>query len=142
MENEKKQDEKLCPNALPVVGGLIIGVVNEQDEVTLLPQPEVIDKEFYDTVIQNTGMDVQFRFSKPCIQGKCGHWTGHSCNVPGRVMQRVEARMVAEGTLPLCEIRPSCRWYTQEGPAACHICPIVINFKREDGETLQGNGVE
>jgi hypothetical protein len=135
MEPAKKADDILCPNALPVVGGLIIGIINEQDEVTLLPQPEVIDKEFYDTVLKNTGLNVQFRFSKPCIKGKCGHWTGDSCDVPGRVMQRVEEQLIAQGKIPECEIRAHCRWYTQEGANACKICPIVVNFTRGEANS-------
>ena len=32
--------------------------------------------------------------------------------------------------LPRCAIRPTCRWFRQEGPAACFRCPQVVTDSR------------
>jgi len=32
----------------------------------------------------------------------------------------------AADKLPPCVIRPTCRWYKQEGAAACHRCPQIV----------------
>jgi len=33
--------------------------------------------------------------------------------------------------LPACLIRATCRWYQQEGKAACHRCPQVVTYIAE-----------
>jgi hypothetical protein len=141
-ENKKQKEEIFCPNANPVIGGLILGVVNDKGQTTILPEPEIVDKEFYETVIKDADLEMKFRFSHPCVKGKCGHWQeGHGCDVPATVMNRVEEKMIQEGLMPECSIRSFCRWYTQEGPKACSLCPLVVNFTNdvkanESGEEL------
>ena len=37
--------------------------------------------------------------------------------------------------VPRCAIRRTCRWFAQEGAAACHACPFVITDARGADDT-------
>jgi hypothetical protein len=126
-----KEDKIYCPNGNPAVGSVILGVVGENDQVEFLPEEELVDKEFMDIVIHDTDLLKKFRFSHPCVEGKCGHWQGSRCNVPDVAFAMMQEKMIADNKLPECSIRPQCRWFTQEGPKACFACPYMVNYKRE-----------
>ncbi|MCQ8774313.1 hypothetical protein [Streptomyces telluris] len=32
----------------------------------------------------------------------------------------------ADKTPPRCGIRAACRWFAQDGPRACGVCPLVV----------------
>lgn len=134
---ENKQEKIMCPNSLPVIGGVVLGIVNEDQGITLLPEPEPVTPEFYKMVIKDTGLEAQFRFSSPCVEGKCRHWTGHACDVPSRVMQSIEENIAADTALPECFIRASCRWFGQDGAKACMACTEVVNFETSKNQHLR-----
>jgi hypothetical protein len=125
-----KSEVPYCPNGKPIQGGIILGVVNENHEVEFTPEPVKIDQEFMDTVI-DAGLEANFRFSHPCVKGKCGHWTGHRCNVPDVAFELMKEKMAADGVLPDCSIRSNCRWFSQEGAKACYVCPDMVNYSNE-----------
>jgi hypothetical protein len=62
----------------------------------------------------------------PCIGSGCRHFTDRQCALAAKASRLLPA-VVEE--LPDCAIRPDCRWFGQEGAAACRRCPQVI---RED----------
>lgn len=64
-----------------------------------------------------------FRFSARCEERKCLHFDGVACNLASRIVSRLPAVV---DRLPACTIRRSCRWFDQEGSAACFRCPQVI----------------
>jgi hypothetical protein len=41
-----------------------------------------------------------------------------------------------DAALPACNVRKSCRWFRQEGVAACRVCPEVITDTRESQEPV------
>jgi hypothetical protein len=41
-----------------------------------------------------------------------------------------------ESPLPACRIRPTCRWFLQEGKAACQRCPQIVTFSANPTEQL------
>jgi hypothetical protein len=63
-----------------------------------------------------------FRLAATCAEHRCPHFDGADCRLATRVVQILPA-VVA--TLPPCIIRKECRWYSQEGAAACHRCPGI-----------------
>jgi hypothetical protein len=63
-----------------------------------------------------------FRLSATCAEGKCPHFDGADCRLAARVVQILPAVVEA---LPPCIIRKDCRWYSQEGGAACKRCPEI-----------------
>ena len=71
-----------------------------------------------------------FRFAAPCAGSGCVHFAAGESKC--RLIEKVVRFMPVVGErLPACAIRPSCRWWQQEGRAACLRCPQVVtrNFK-------------
>ena len=53
----------------------------------------------------------------------CKHFDGSDC----RLVQEITAFLdPVVSSLPACDIRPTCRWFRQEGKAACLRCPQVV----------------
>jgi hypothetical protein len=63
------------------------------------------------------------RFAAPCVERACQHFDGHDCRLASRIVQILSE---ATASLPACRIRRDCRWFRQEGRAACLRCPQVI----------------
>jgi hypothetical protein len=64
-----------------------------------------------------------FRVAAPCAGGGCKHFKDNSCSLAKRIVEGVPAVVNA---LPPCQIRSTCRWFRQEGKAACFRCPQVM----------------
>jgi hypothetical protein len=65
------------------------------------------------------------RIAAPCQEKKCCHFDGTDCHLADRLVQLLPA--VSE-KLPPCRIRPDCRWFLQEGSAACRVCPQIVTY--------------
>lgn len=63
-----------------------------------------------------------------------GIFDGKNCNLATRIVQILPAVVDA---LPACLIRPTCRWYQQEGRAACMRCPQVVTENYEPSEDFK-----
>jgi hypothetical protein len=74
-----------------------------------------------------------FRISARCEQGGCTHFSGHSCALAKRIVDDLPA--VVE-QLPACQIRPTCRWYHEQGRDACVRCPQVMTYAAESMKPL------
>ena len=64
-----------------------------------------------------------FRFAAPCERHDCRHFDGVNCRVGERLVKLLP---VVTNSLPRCAIRPGCRWFHQEGKAACLRCPQIM----------------
>jgi hypothetical protein len=117
----------LCPSAPAQPGALLIGVVQD-GTVALLGTPLPVDAAFVETAARHGKPERRFRFSVPCAEAACGHWTGSACGLIGitRGQARDAGLAVAETTLPRCAIRARCRWWRQDGRAACATCAYVV----------------
>jgi hypothetical protein len=73
-----------------------------------------------------------FRFAAPCVGHACAHFAGGDCGLVQRAVRRLP---VVTSALPPCRIRPDCRWWQQEGVAACMRCPQVVTTLRTPSET-------
>ena len=75
-----------------------------------------------------------FRLSARCEEKKCTHFDGSRCQLAVRI-----ATMLPEAvdSLPACNIRPECRWFRQEGRAACLRCPQIVTGTYDVDERLQ-----
>jgi hypothetical protein len=70
------------------------------------------------------------RIAARCEESACMHFDGVNCRLAARIVQLLPP--VADA-LPACLIRAECRWYRQEGRAACMRCPqIVTEFSEEN----------
>ena len=75
-----------------------------------------------------------FRFAARCAGNACQHFDGKDCRLVTRIVDMLPA--VTEA-LPACRIRPECRWYQQEGRAACMRCPQVVTQIFAPTETMR-----
>jgi hypothetical protein len=72
-----------------------------------------------------------YRIAAPCANHGCRHFADNACSLAARVVAFMEP--VVDG-LPACRIRRTCRWFHQEGKAACVRCPQVITERRDASE--------
>ena len=124
--------EMRCPSAQPGMADLrVLGVVKEtpvgprvaylredviaSDEVLALAEP-----------VQPTEV---FRLSGSCAGSTCAHFRDQRCRLAERVVSLLAP---VASALPPCRIRPSCRWYVQEGRAACVRCPQIATLDVAD----------
>lgn len=137
MNNPAPDQPILCPSAQPdmedaqVIGvfidtpeaGLRVGYLTEAQPVT----PEIL------AAAQPARPAEVLRVAARCMGSGCVHFDGSNCQIAARITNLLDP--VVSG-LPRCAIRPSCRWFRQEGRAACLRCPQVVTEQRE-GTDLQ-----
>jgi hypothetical protein len=138
MEEIAAAQTTLCPSARPesensFVFGIIGGTVAEP-RVAYLKQPLPITDELIAKASPITPAEI-FRAAAPCATKGCQHFDGQDCRLATRIVEQLPA--VAE-ELPPCSIRRDCRWWNQEGKAACMRCPQVITDNYNPSElTIQ-----
>ena len=126
-----------CPSAQPGMGDVqILGVISrDADEPRLAYLDEVLPAP--PPVLELAApLDVSqvFRLSARCEERKCTHFDGVDCQLAVRI-----AKMLPEvvDQLPACNIRRDCRWFRQEGRAACLRCPQILTGNHEADEVLR-----
>ena len=67
-----------------------------------------------------------FRIAAPCAMSGCKHFKDNACALVQRI---VEGLAPVVNALPPCQVRSTCRWFSQEGRNACLRCPQVITDK-------------
>jgi hypothetical protein len=123
----RKAPPALCPSARAKAGATLIGVIGTDGRVAYLKTPLAVDQDFIDEVSADGPPEEHMRFSGPCVEGKCMQWNDKRsrCGVLDGVKPVLGDR-VGETSLQPCSIRAACRWFLQDGPSACRICPAVI----------------
>lgn len=131
-ENEavRNQDQEvmpLCPSARPEMeGAVIFGVVQgtaREPRLAHLVQPLPVVDELLE-LARPASPTAVFRFAAPCAASACVHFAENRCRLASRVVDTLPEAV--EG-LPPCRIRPTCRWWQQEGKAACLRCPMIVS---------------
>ena len=131
------QQHLYCPSAQPdMPGSRVLGVVGgtpDAPEVAYLNELLPVSDEVLALAGQVKPTQV-LRFAAPCQEKKCCHFDGKDCRLVTRIVQILPA--VTDG-LPACLIRASCRWYQQEGKAACVRCPQVVTYAAEPSDNMR-----
>ena len=91
----------------------------------MLHQKMLVDDEFLEIAREGRPLNERFRFASPCATKGCANWSGHHCMVLDIARQFTDLQPVTSETLPACAIRPECRWFAQDGAAACQMCPKI-----------------
>jgi hypothetical protein len=116
---------KLCPSAQPGMDRCsVLGVVQHDGPkpvLVYLKEPVAATPEVLAMAAPLKPTEV-FRLSGTCAEHKCPHFDGADCRLATRVVQILPPAVDA---LPPCLIRKECRWYSQEGGAACRRCPEI-----------------
>src|ERR1051326_5484901 len=118
----------LCPSAQPGLNGsLMFGVVEDHPDgrrVSYLDHPaRVTDGTIFALASSSVKPTEFLRFAAPCAQGGCHNWSGSKCSVAERLVQILPAKM---NELQTCMLRPRCRWFREQGEAACVRCLHVV----------------
>lgn len=126
-ENGNGAPERLmCPSAQPEMDdSLVLGVFQDTPEgrrLAWIEEPQPATPQLLSLTREVDPRNV-FRFAARCEESHCVHFDGKDCQLATRIVQ-ILPRVV--DVVPPCSIRPECRWYQQEGKAACFRCPEVI----------------
>jgi len=131
------QKALLCPSAQPdMEGAWVLGVISgsaEQSQVAYLNRNVPVTAGLLAAAAPLKPTEV-FRFAAHCEENKCRHFDGSHCQLATRIVQILPA--VTDG-LPPCLIRAECRWFQQEGKAACMRCPQVVTESYEPDEDFK-----
>ena len=125
---------KLCPSAQPGMENCrILGVFQPGSTVVylneILPATEAV------LAMAAPAMPIEiFRLAATCEERLCSHFDGTDCRLATRIVQMLPEVV---DTLPPCIIRRECRWYSQEGGAACRRCPQVSTVNYDLSEQSQ-----
>jgi hypothetical protein len=102
----------------------LIGVVERTPEgprVAYLNEPVPVTAELLQTTEPAPPAEV-FRVAAACATGACAHFSGTACSLARRIVESLPAVV---DSVPDCLVRSDCRWFSQEGAAACLRCPQV-----------------
>jgi hypothetical protein len=107
------------------VWGIVAGSV-EEPRVAPIP-PEPVTAALIAAAAPCTPREV-FRIAAVCVKSRCRHWRAGNDGAESDGKCSLVERVIDGFTLlelqPCC-IRPVCRWFAQEGPAACRVCSGV-----------------
>jgi Cobalamin biosynthesis protein CobN and related Mg-chelatases len=127
----------LCPSAQPEMkGSIILGVVGgsaEEPRLGFLSQPQPVTEQVL-ALAEGVKPTEIFRFAAPCAGTSCVHFDGKDCRLASRIVKLVPPVV---DMLPSCRIRPECRWWQQEGKAACLRCPLVVTENYQPSAELR-----
>jgi hypothetical protein len=113
-----------CPSSHPAPGAQILAVETKSGELAYVSTPIVLNEDTAERLTEQSGARPLIRFSGPCQESRCKQWTGTRCDVADRVVQQL-VPLTRRGSLPVCGIRSTCRWYAQNGRGACEVCSDV-----------------
>jgi hypothetical protein len=115
-----------CPSAHPAwPDSLVLGVLGgnlEAPRLTHFPIPLEVTDELLEMSAPAAPTEA-FRFAAPCLGHRCEHFRDQRCGLASEIVQILPA--VLEH-LPVCGIRSTCRWWQQQGRAACMRCPQIV----------------
>jgi len=120
-----EKERILCPSGRCQENAILLGIVQGDGHIRFVQQRVQIDQEFVEVSKKGRSPEKRFRFSESCQEGKCTQWTGNRCGIIDEIISTIGTKIISED-LPACSIRHQCRWFSQCGPSACHICPYVI----------------
>ena len=115
-----------CPSAQPdMEAARIIGVVTGSPgfpTIAYVEQGVRVDESVAGAlgVLDRTEV---FRFAAKCESGRCLHFADGRCSLARRIVDQLPEVV---DLLPRCQIRATCRWFAEQGGAACRRCPQVL----------------
>ena len=131
--------ETLCPSAPHEwEGGRLFAVVGgtaDSPEAAYLDHVQPVTDELLKLAGPVVPTEV-FRFAAPCAQKGCAHFDEgrEHCRLVEKTLGLIPA---AVNKLAHCAIRNSCRWWKQEGVAACQRCPQVVTLNYAPSEAMR-----
>jgi len=114
----------LCPSAQPhVPGAAVHGVVDSATgRIAYLEARVPVTPELLASTSPMLPTQV-LRVSAPCQEESCAHFANSTCTLGERLVSILPA---SEQTIVRCAIRVSCRWFHEQGKAACLRCDLIV----------------
>jgi hypothetical protein len=126
-----------CPSAQPGMGDVqVLGVISRDGEhprLAYLDEPVSATPELL-ALAAPVAVSEVFRLSARCEESRCTHFDGSRCQLARRIAELLPEVV---DKLPACNIRRECRWFLQEGAAACRRCPQIVTGNPEADERLR-----
>lgn len=113
-----------CPSSGLVPGARLLGVVDDDGRVRFLGAPADVPEPLATQLRDDDRASQRLRFTAPCAQAGCSRWQDGGCAIARAIVSP------APEAAPACSLRPTCRWYQQEGAAACGACAWVRTDNR------------
>lgn len=123
--------ERMCPSTPAANATVFLGMITPAGRVAYVTP--AMPAEVALAAAGNSGAPVEsrYRLAGPCVTTSCGFWTGEHCGLGARLAASYAATAApAEPELPKCAIRRTCRWFAEQGPAACPACSHVVTDAR------------
>ena len=118
-------DGLTCPSARCEPGSSLIAVLAEDGRLAHVTPELPVDEAFVARASRHGPPEARMRFASPCVEARCAQWTGTGCGVIADGLA-ADVPTGDDRRLLRCAIRPRCRWYAQEGGAACRLCPLIV----------------
>lgn len=118
----------LCPSARSDMrDARIVGMIAGEPETPRIAYlaPGVVVPDAALTALGALEPAEVFRFAAGCEEHRCAHFAAGQCSLAERVVRQLPE--VVE-LVPRCQIRAACRWFAEQGAAACRRCPQVVTL--------------
>jgi len=127
----------LCPSAQPDLPdarafAVVDGEPDAPRRLTWIEKPVPVTPELLALTGDAPPTEVM-RFAARCQEKSCSHFDGRDCRLASRIVAMIDPVV---SSLPHCAIRADCRWYRQEGAAACARCPQIVTRTVDPSELL------
>lgn len=124
------EPERMCPSTTAANSTVFLGMITPAGRVAYVTPAIPSDVALAD-LDSTVRVESTYRLAGPCVTSKCGFWTGDHCGLGARLVESYEHDTDAEQLdLPKCAIRRTCRWYAEQGKAACSPCSYVVTDSR------------
>jgi hypothetical protein len=110
----------------------VLGVVRDGETSYLDSHVPLTDELL--ALTEPVGHSRVLRIAARCEENACTHFDGVNCRLATRIVQLLPA---VSDALPACLIRAECRWYRQEGRAACLRCPQIVTEFTDDNAAFR-----
>ncbi|HEX5543593.1 MAG TPA: hypothetical protein VFX60_18920 [Micromonospora sp.] len=124
---------RMCPSTPVSNSTVFLGMITPAGRVAYVT-PAVPTENVLDTLSADEAgrpLEKGYRFAGPCVTSSCGYWTGDHCGLGAKVAASYrEVTDPADDALPKCAIRRDCRWFAEQGRAACTPCSYIATDAR------------
>ncbi|MFF4891974.1 hypothetical protein [Micromonospora chersina] len=123
--------ERMCPSTPAANATVFLGMITPAGRVAYVTPAVPAEVALAAAGDSDAPVESRFRLAGPCVTSSCGFWTGEHCGLGARMAASyAETAEPGEEQLPKCAIRRTCRWFAEQGPAACAACSHVVTDAR------------
>ena len=124
----------LCPSAAAEPGRSVVfgvaGAASRPGEVAYLSSPVPVPEDVA-ALTAPVPPNAVLRTAAPCAGAGCRHFSGHNCTLIERIAAALDPVVDRP---PACAIRGTCRWWAEQGRAACVRCPQIVTDRAAPSE--------